>query len=72
MSESEVAHIREQIACEYQSAQFVFEGFTSTGKHEFLTKRQENVSSQKFGAKKTDHLIESRKEAPSLPDNQCP
>ncbi len=30
------------------------------------------VSSQKLGAEKTDHLIESRKEAPSLPDNQRP
>jgi hypothetical protein len=27
-------------------------------------------SSQKFGAEKTDHSVEARKEAPSLPDNQ--
>ena len=28
------------------------------------------VSSQKLGAEKTDHPVESRKEAPSLPDDQ--
>ncbi len=27
-------------------------------------------SSQKFGAEKTDHSVESRKEAPSIPDDQ--
>jgi hypothetical protein len=41
--QSEVARIREQIAREYQSAQQVFGGFTPTAKHEFLTKRQENL-----------------------------
>jgi hypothetical protein len=45
MSASEIARIREQIAREYQSAQFVFENFTLMGKHEFLTKRQENIAS---------------------------
>ena len=45
MSQSEIARIREQIALEYQSAQFVFSGFTATAKHEFLTKRQENLAS---------------------------
>jgi hypothetical protein len=41
---SEVARIREQIAREYQSAQFVFHGFTPHGKHEFLTNRQERIA----------------------------
>jgi len=45
MSQSEIARIREQIALEYQSAQFVFSRFTATAQHEFLTKRQENVAS---------------------------
>src|SRR5437588_12953332 len=40
---SEVARIREQIAREYQAAQQIFGGFTPTAKHEFLTKRQENL-----------------------------
>jgi len=40
---SEVARIREQIAREYQAAQQVFGGFTPTAKHEYLTKRQENL-----------------------------
>lgn len=40
---SEVARIREQIASEYQAAQQVFEGFTPTAKHAYLTKRQENL-----------------------------
>ena len=42
--QSEVARIREQIAKEYQSAQFVFSGFTETAKHEFLTRRTENLA----------------------------
>ncbi len=41
--QSEVARIREQIAKEYQAAQQIFDGFTPTAKHEFLTKRQENL-----------------------------
>ena len=44
MSQSEVARIREQIALEYQSAQFVFNGFTETAKHEFLNQRNENLA----------------------------
>lgn len=44
MSQSEIARIREQIALEYQSAQFVFSGFSAVGKHEFLTKRQERIA----------------------------
>jgi hypothetical protein len=44
MSQSEVSRIRQQIAAEYQSAQYVFTGFTPTAKHEFLTKRNENIA----------------------------
>lgn len=45
MSQSEIARIREQIALEYQSGTYAFSAFTVTGKHEFLTKRQENIAS---------------------------
>jgi len=41
--QSDVARIREQIAREYQAAQQIFGGFTPTAKHEYLTKRQENL-----------------------------
>jgi hypothetical protein len=41
---SEVAKIREQIALEYQSLQFVFTGFSETAKHEFITQRQERIA----------------------------
>ena len=44
MSQSEVARIRQQIADEYQSVQRVFTDFTPTAKHEFLTKRNENIA----------------------------
>lgn len=44
MSQSEIARIRQQIADEYLSAQFVFEGFTPTGKHELITQRQERIA----------------------------
>ncbi len=44
MNQSEVARIREQITLEYQSAQLVFHGFCEVTKHEFLTKRQENLA----------------------------
>jgi len=44
MSQSEVARIREQIALEYQSAQFVFNVFTENAKHEFLNQRNENLA----------------------------
>jgi len=44
MSQSEVARIREQIAAEYQSAQYVFSGFVPKGKHEYLTARQERIA----------------------------
>ncbi len=59
MSESEVARIRQQIAAEYQSVQRVFEDFTPTGKHEFLTKRQENIA--RHFEELTQHM--SREEA---------
>ena len=45
MSQSEIARIREQIAAEYQSVQQVFGGFTPTAKHEFISRRQENIAS---------------------------
>lgn len=44
MSQSEVARIRAQIEHEYQSCQLVFNGFTPTAKHEYLTRRQENIA----------------------------
>jgi hypothetical protein len=43
-NQSEVARIRQQIAEEYQSAQFVFSGFTPTAKHEIITARQERIA----------------------------
>jgi hypothetical protein len=44
MSQSEVAHLRAQIAREYQASTNVFTGFTLTARHEFITKRQENIA----------------------------
>ncbi len=44
MSESEVARIRQRIADEYQSAQFIFSAFTPHGKHEYYTQRQEQIA----------------------------
>lgn len=44
MTQSEVARLRERIALEYQASQRVFTDFTSTSRHEFITKRQENIS----------------------------
>lgn len=41
---SEIARLREQIALEYQASQRIFTGFTATGRHEFLIKRQENIA----------------------------
>lgn len=43
MSQSEVARIKQQIAQEYEAAQRVLMGFTPTAKHEYITKRQENL-----------------------------
>jgi hypothetical protein len=54
--QSEVARIREQIAKEYQAAQFVFSGYSEVAKHEFITKRQEALADQFEELKK--HLPE--------------
>jgi len=43
MSASEIARIREQIALEYEAAKQVFNGFTATAAHAFITARQENI-----------------------------
>ena len=42
-NKSEVARLREQIELEYQATQRVFTDFTPTAKHEYITKRQENI-----------------------------
>ena len=44
MTKSEVARIREQIELEYQASQRVLTGFTPTARHEFISKRQENIA----------------------------
>ena len=44
MSASEIARIREQIALEYEAAKQVFEGFSATAAHKFITARQENIA----------------------------
>ena len=41
---SEVARLREQIAREYQASQRVFSDFTPNARHEYITKRQENIA----------------------------
>jgi hypothetical protein len=43
-NQSEVARLREQIACEYRASQRVFSGFSPTARHEYITKRQENIA----------------------------
>jgi len=43
-NKSEVARLREQIASEYQASQRVFTDFTPTARHEYITKRQENIA----------------------------
>lgn len=43
MSASDIARIREQIALEYEAAKQVFEGFTATATHAFITARQERI-----------------------------
>jgi hypothetical protein len=43
-NKSEVARLRELIACEYQAAQRVFTDFTPTARHEYMIKRQENIA----------------------------
>jgi F0F1-type ATP synthase gamma subunit len=45
MSQSEVTRLREQIRLEYEASQRVFTDFTPTARHQFLTKRQENIAS---------------------------
>ena len=44
MATSEVARLRAQIALEYQAAKRVLTGFTPNARHEYLIKRQENIS----------------------------
>jgi hypothetical protein len=41
---SEVARIRQQIADEYQSANFMLNAFVPHGKHEYYTQRQERIA----------------------------
>jgi NifU-like protein involved in Fe-S cluster formation len=41
---SEIAQIRERIALEYESANRVFTDFTPTARHEYITRRQENIA----------------------------
>ena len=43
MAESDVARIREQIRLEYEAANRIFTDFAPTARHEFITKRQENI-----------------------------
>ncbi len=43
VGESEVARLRERIALEYQAASRVFTDFTPTARHEYITKRQQNI-----------------------------
>lgn len=42
-NKSEVALLREQIEREYRASQRVFTHFTHIAKHEYITKRQENI-----------------------------
>ncbi len=43
VGESEVARLRERIALEYQAASRVFTDFTPAARHEYITKRQQNI-----------------------------
>jgi hypothetical protein len=43
-NKSEIARLRQQIAQEYRATQRVFTGFTPTARHEYITKRQENIA----------------------------
>jgi len=43
MGHSEVARLRERIEQEYVASQRVFTDFTPTAKHEYITKRLENI-----------------------------
>lgn len=42
-NQSEIARIRQQMQAEYEACQRVFTGFTPTARHEYITKRQENL-----------------------------
>jgi hypothetical protein len=42
-NKSDIARIKSQIAMEYEATQQLFTGFTSTARHDFITKRQENI-----------------------------
>jgi hypothetical protein len=43
MAHSEIARIREQIRLEYEATSRILHDFTPTARHEFITKRQENI-----------------------------
>jgi hypothetical protein len=43
MTQSEVAHQREQIRLEWDANQRVLTDFTSTARHKYIAKRQENI-----------------------------
>lgn len=43
MAQSEIARLRERIEQEYLASKRVFTNFTPTAKHEYITKRQENI-----------------------------
>jgi len=41
---SEVARLKERIACEYQAANRLFTDFTPTARHTYITRRQETIA----------------------------
>jgi len=41
---SEVARLKECIACEYQAANRLFTDFTPTARHTYIAKRQETIA----------------------------
>ena len=43
-SASEVARLRERIALEYQAANRIFQDFTPTARHAYITKREESIA----------------------------
>ena len=43
MAESEVARLMQQIAAEYQAAQSALTGLAITSRHEFITRKMENL-----------------------------
>lgn len=44
MSQSEIARLKRQIELEYEAANRIFTDFTPTARHDFITKRQENIA----------------------------